>query len=147
LIQAVSLGFNPSRSFEIDSERLVERLLAIRFIASLRAGSVETPASGVKMSVMYDKQKDAAKIDVMAARINVEAAEVAEIAAERERGARLRINLPDYNAAAGLESDLPHHYREAELADLIKQDVAVIREASHRIQMNAQELASEPVPS
>jgi hypothetical protein len=98
------------------------------------------------MCAMHEVEKDAFKIDIAAAGINVQAAEIAQLAGERKRGAERRLQFSHFDKAVGHDDAESEHRRVIELATAVAQDAAVIRDASQRIQTNAQALAATKDP-
>lgn len=88
------------------------------------------------MVAMHEHEANASSIDVMAARINVEAAEIAEVAGGTGRSAHDVSALLQFHGKSAED-----HERDEELTKLIIEDTALIREASQRIQERAQQIA------
>jgi hypothetical protein len=86
---------------------------------------------------MHETERESSLIDVKAAAINADAAEIGRLASEREVSARkilaMRLDEDGSERRTKLE-------RELELAELIGREVIVIREAAQRIQAHAQEM-------
>ncbi|HTU63146.1 MAG TPA: hypothetical protein VMF89_32020 [Polyangiales bacterium] len=89
---------------------------------------------------MYEMQKDGTRIDMKAAGINLDAAEIGGMAEERRRSAEASLTMRKLLEQSW--DDDARQRRCIEIADAIAQDVNVIRDAAQRIQDRAQEMRS-----
>ncbi len=95
------------------------------------------------MGYMHEREKDAAKIDVAAAQINANAAELAELADERSRSADAVEKIGRFTRGELSDDQRARRdslLREKEIAAEMSTEIQTIRAASARLQELAAEL-------
>lgn len=92
------------------------------------------------MASMHESEKAASQVDVRAARINAEAAEVQELVAEHRREARSLLNLGAMLDGEGGDDRRCQLLLQAETADQMTKDLQIIRAATQRLQDSGQRL-------
>ena len=98
---------------------------------------------------MHEREKDAATIDVTAARINASAAEIAKLVDERARSAHTQEMIGGFRRAEPSEADNARRdelHREKAIAAEMATAVEAIREASGRLQELAADLRQPEIP-
>lgn len=92
---------------------------------------------------MHEREEDAARIDVAAARINASAAELAEVVDRRSRSADAVEKIGHFTRGELSEADQARRaslLREKEIASEMAARIQAIREAAGRLQELAAEL-------
>jgi hypothetical protein len=103
------------------------------------ANQVAVALQSAKMGSMHEAEKEASHIDIKAAGINAEAAEIAKLVADRGREARSPLQMDKLFSS----DDRPDRQRaqlllQIESSEKISQEVRCVREAAQRIQDLAQ---------
>jgi hypothetical protein len=95
---------------------------------------------GANIATMHEREKDTAEVDVIAARINAEAATVAALIDERQRSLHMRRAIGRFGMTGDEREQAPTNESEGALIEQMELAVQVVRNGADELQRLAREM-------